>query len=86
MCKQHTCEKGLCSEFEFDLFFLTRPSYLALKAHCNVLHFALLTLCCLFPGSGDDHIKPLVLFVLYLAVLCLVLLLEEVWKIIQRNP
>ena len=86
MCKQHTSEKGICREFEFDFFLLTRPSYLALKAHCNVLHFALLTLCCLFPLSGDDHKKPVVLFLRCLAVLCLVLFLEEVWKIIQRNP
>ena len=57
------------------VIFLTRPSYLALKAHCNLLHFAPLTLSCLFPGSGDDHKKPLVLFVLCLAVLSLVLFL-----------
>ena len=82
VCKQHTSEKGLCSEFEFDFLLLTRPSYPTLKAHCNVLHFALVTLCCLFAGSGDDHKKPLVLFVLCLDVV----FLEEVWKIIQRNP
>ena len=45
MCKQHTSEKGLCSELEFDFLVLNRPSVPALKAHCNVLHFALLTLC-----------------------------------------
>ena len=54
------------------VIILTRPSYLALKTHCNVLHFALLTRCCLFPGSGDDHKKPLVLFVICLAVLFLI--------------
>ena len=73
MCKQHTSEKGLCNEFEFDLLFLTPLSY---------LHFALLTLCCLFRGSGDDHKKTLVLFLICPAALCLVLFLKEVWKII----
>ena len=61
MCKQHTSEKGLCREFEFDLLLLSGPSY---------LHFALLTLCCSLPGSGDDHKKPFILFLLCVAVLC----------------
>ena len=82
MWKQHTCEKGLCSEFEFDFLVLNRPSVPALKAHCNVLHFALLTLCCLSPNLVTTMKNPvLCLVVLRLAVV----FLEEVWKSIQRN-
>ena len=79
MCKQHTFEKGLCNKFEFDFLALNRPSVPALKAHCNVLHFALLTLCCLSQELVTTIKNP---------VLCLVLLrlavvfLEEIWKTI----
>ena len=83
MCKQHTSEKGLCSEFEFDFLVLNRPSVQALKAHCNVLHFALLTLCC----SLQDLVTTIKTPVLCLVVLRLaVVFLEEVWKTIQRTP
>ena len=83
MCKQHTSDKGLCSECEFDLLVLDRPSVPALKAHCNVLHFALLTLCCL----SQDLVTTIKNLVLCLVVLRLaVVFLEEVWKTIQRNP
>ena len=83
MCKQHTSEKGLCSEFQFDFLVLNRPTVPALKAHCNVLHFALLTLCCL----SQDLVTTIKNPVLCLVVLRLaVVFLEEVWKTIQRNP
>ena len=83
MCKQHTSENGLCSEFEFDFLNLNRPSVPALKAHCNVLHFALLTLFCL----SEDLVTTIKNPVLFLVVLRLaVVFLEEVWKTIQRNP
>ena len=80
MCKQHTSEKVLCREFEFDFLVSNRPSVPALKAHCNVLHFGLLTLCCLSQDLVTTIKNP---------VLCLVVLrlaVEEVWKTIQRNP
>ena len=83
MCKQYTSEKGSCSEFEFDFLVLNRPSVSALKAHCNVLHFALLTLCC----SLQDVVRTIKTPVLCLVVLRLaVVFLEEVWKTTQRNP
>ena len=83
MCKQHTSEKGLCSEFEFDFLVLNRPSVPTLKAHCNVLHFALLTLCC----SLQDLVTTIKNPVLCLVVLRLaVVFLEEVWKTIKKNP
>ena len=83
MCKQHTSEKGLCSKFEYDFLVLNRPSVPALKAHCNVLHFALLTLCCLSLDLVATIKNPvLCVVVLRLAVV----ILEEVWKTIQRNP
>ena len=83
MCKQHTSEKGLCSEFEFDFLLLNRPCVPALKAHCNVLPFTLLTPGCLSQDLVTTIENP---------VLCLVVprfavvFLEEVWKTIQRNP
>ena len=77
MCKQHTSEKGLCTELEFDFLVLNRPSVPALKAHCNVLHFALLTLCC----SLQDLVTTIKNPVLCLVVLRLaVVFLGEVWK------
>ena len=83
MRKQHTSEKGLRSEFEFDFLVLNRPSVPALKADCNVMHFALLTLCCL----SQDVVTTIKNRVLRLVVLRLALVfLEEVWKTIQRNP
>ena len=83
MCKQHTSEKGLCSEFEYDFLVLNCPSVPALKAHCNVLHFALLTLCCL----SQDPVTTIKNPVLCVVVLRLaVVILEEVWKTIQRIP
>ena len=83
MCKQHTSEKGLCSECEFDFLVLNRPSVPALKAHYNVLHFALLTLSC----SLQDLVTTIKTPVLCLVVLRLaVVFLEEVWKTIQGNP
>ena len=81
--KQHTSEKGLCSDFEFDFLVLNRPYVPAPKAHCNVLHYALLTLCC----SLQDLVTTIKTLVLCLVVLRLaVLFLEEVWKTMQRNP